>query len=203
MKNKEIKLESTDKIDNSDPIVISGFFRYTKTNFFCCSKLVNINLFITEKRFKLEYDEPKREFLNIPREKIIAINKRQLTKEDVFKISIYYISSNDVEDIKEVKIKTLSRMDTDKWLGILRNVLSPKKYKFNYDKETYEDISESTVLFNNKDLYIKMSNLEYILSRRKFQEFFDFYKDKYKKEKNSIKNIEENFIHPLDLMNYK
>ena len=190
-------MQETNNIN--DPIMISGLFRYTKTNFFCCSKLVNINLFITKKRFILKFDESKKEFLNISRDKIISINKRQLTKEDVFKISIHYIASNDIEDIKEVKIKTLSRMDTDKWLEILTNEIKPKKYEFSYDKELYEDLSKSTDFFNIKDLYITMSHLEYILSRRKFIEFFDLYKNKYKKNNNYIDNIEDDYDHPLDL----
>ena len=202
MKKKKIPLELKEIQESkniNDPIVVSGLFRYTKTNFFCCSKLVNINLFITKKRFILKFVESKKEFLNISRDKIISINKRQLTKDDVFKISIHYIASNDIEDIKEVKIKTLSRMDTDKWLEILTNEIKPKKYEFSYDKELYEDLSKSTDFFNIKDLYITMSHLEYILSRRKFIEFFDLYKNKYKKNNNYIDNIEDKFVNPLDL----
>ena len=202
MKKKEIPLELNEIQETNninDPIRVSGIFRYTKTNFFCCSKLVNINLFITKKRFILKFDESKKEFLNISRDKIISINKRQLTKEDVFKISIHYIASNDIEDIKEVKIKTLSRLDTDKWLEILINEIKPKKYQFNYDKELYEDLCNSTDFFNTNELYITMSKLEYILSRRKFIEFFNLYKNKYKKNNNYIDNIEDNYDHPLDL----
>jgi len=44
-----------------------------------------------------------------------------------------------------------------------------------------------------------MSRLEYILSRRKFIEFFDLYKIKYKKNNNYINNFEDNFIQPIDL----
>ena len=202
MKKKKIPLELTEikeSNNKNDPIVVSGLFGYKKTNFFCCSKLVNINLFITKKRFILKFDESNNEFLNISRDKIIAINKRQLTKDDVFKISIHYIASNDIEDIKEVKIKTLSRLDTDKWIEILTNEIIPKKYEFSYDKELYEDLSKSTDFFNIKDLYITMSHLEYILSRRKFIEFFDLYKIKYKKNNNYINNFEDNFIQPIDL----
>ena len=44
-----------------------------------------------------------------------------------------------------------------------------------------------------------MSKLEYILSRRKFIEFFNLYKNKYKKNNNYIDNIEDDYDHPLDL----
>ena len=90
-------------------------------------------------------------------------------------------------------------MDTDKWLEILINEIKPKKYEFNYDKELYEDLCKSTDFFNTKELYITMSQLEYILSRRKFIEFFNLYKNKYKKNNNYIDNIEDDYDHPLDL----
>ena len=132
------------------------------------------------------YEQPKKKlFLEIPRSEVIAINKRQIDKNDIFKFSIYYQRPNE-DIIHELKLKTTGRKETDKWIKDLRNVLNPKRYEFKYDKENYIDANELFHFRDMKQFYIKLCHLEYILLRNYMKHFFEYYRNK----KNG--NIENN-----------
>ena len=116
-------------------------------------------------------------FLEIPREHVIAINKRQIDKYDVFKFSIYY--QNPKEDIiHEIKLKTRSRADTDRWINNLRDRIAPKRYEFKYDKENYIDANELYHFRDTKKFYLALCHLEYILLRNRMIDFFEYYRNR-------------------------
>jgi len=163
---------------DSDSVEREGKFRYYTKKCFFCEKIIILNFKLTQDKL-LFYDEEKNNklFLEIPRTSVIAINKRQIDKNDVFKFSIYYQNPNE-EIIHEIKLKTTTRAETDRWIKELRKLINPKKYEFKYDKDNYIDANE---LYNFRDMrqfYISLCHLEYILARNKMVNFFRYYKNK-------------------------
>ena len=155
-----------------------GKFRYYIKRCCCCEKMIILNFVLTSDKLLFYEDENKKKlFLEIPREQVIAINKRQIDKHDVFKFSIYYQNPNE-DVIHEIKLKTTSRSETDKWIKDLRKLINPKRYEFKYDKENYIDANELYHFRDTKKFYIALCHLEYILLRNRMIDFFQFYKNK-------------------------
>lgn len=145
---------------------------------------------MTSSHLEFYYDkEYRRLFTSIARDSVIAINKRQLDRTDVYKFSIFYhnnhshnnslssSSSNTIvpDDIKELKLKTSSRKDTEEWVCLLRKYLNPKRYQFQYDKNLYIDANTLFPSVDSRNFYIKLCHLEYILIKDKFSKFFEYY----------------------------
>ena len=164
-------MNDTQKLD----IVKEGKFRYLRKNFFCCSKLIEI-FFVLTKDDLLFFEDEKKQilFLKIPRNEVIAINKRQIDRTDVFKFSIHYQRTGE-KKFREIKLKTNGRGNCDAWIKILRELINPKKYEFVYDQKMFEDVNKTQYFFDNKKLYINMCHLEYILLRNKMTYFFQYY----------------------------
>ena len=163
-----------------------GKLRYFVKRCLCCEKMIVLNFMLTQDKLLFYEDDKKTKlFLEIPRSHVIAINKRQIDKNDIFKFSIYYQRPNE-DIIHELKLKTTGRKETDKWIKDLRNVLNPKRYEFKYDKENYIDANELFHFRDMKQFYIKLCHLEYILLRNYMKHFFEYYRNK----KNG--NIENN-----------
>ena len=135
--------------------------------------------FILTKEKLLFYKDVKRTnlFLQIPRENVIAINKRQIDKHDIFKFSIYWQNPNE-DIINEIKLKTESRAKTDKWIKDLRRLINPKRYEFKYDKENYIDANELYHFRDTKKFYLALCHLEYILLRNRMIDFFEYYRNR-------------------------
>ena len=157
---------------------LTGEFKYHIRKCCCCRKLIDLFFLLTsEKLLFYEDKERKKLFLEIPREHVIAINKRQIDKYDVFKFSIYY--QNPKEDIiHEIKLKTRSRADTDRWINNLRDRIAPKRYEFKYDKENYIDANELYHFRDTKKFYLALCHLEYILLRNRMIDFFEYYRNR-------------------------
>ena len=172
-----------------------GKFQYLRKNYFCCSKLVPIFFVLTQNDLLFYEDEKKEKiFLKIPRNEVVAINKRQVDKTDVFKFSIHYQKSGESK-FREIKLKTNGKGNCDAWILTLRRLIKPKKYEFVYDQKTFEDVNKTQYFFDNKELYIKMCHLEYILLRNKMNNFFEYYhnsKNKNDDQKNNSSVIENN-----------
>lgn len=163
---------------------------------------------MTSSHLEFYYDENyKRLFTSIARDSVIAINKRQLDRTDVYKFSIFYnnnhshnnsisSSSNTIipDDIKELKLKTSSRNETDKWVHSLRDCLKPKRYQFQYDKDLYIDANTLFPSVDSKNFYIKLCHLEYILIKDKFLKFFEYYHAAKKNNNNKDKCNESDDI---------
>ena len=143
-------------MEKSIEIEKEGKFRYYKKRCFCCEKVIILNFKLTpEKLLFYEDEQNEKLFLEIPREHVIAINKRQIDKHDVFKFSIYY--QNPQEDIiHEIKLKTTSRSETEKWIKDLRKLINPKRYDFKYDKENYIDANELYHFRDTKKFYLEL-----------------------------------------------
>ena len=133
---------------------------------------------LTPEKLLFYEDEKKTKlYLEIPREHVIAINKRQIDKHDVFKFSIYYQNPNE-DIIHEIKLKTTSKNETEKWIKDLRNLINPKRYEFKYDKENYIDANELYHFRDTKKFYLALCHLEYILLRNRMIDFFEFYRNR-------------------------
>jgi hypothetical protein len=155
-----------------------GKFRYFIRRCCCCEKMIVLHFVLTSDKLLFYEDENKiKLFLEIPREQVIAINKRQIDKHDVFKFSIYYQNPNE-EIIHEIKLKTTSRSETDKWIKDLRKLINPKRYEFKYDKENYIDANELYHFRDTKKFYLALCHLEYILLRNRMIDFFEFYRNR-------------------------
>ena len=155
-----------------------GKFRYFIRRCCCCEKMIVLHFVLTSDKLLFYEDENKiKLFLEIPREHVIAINKRQIDKHDVFKFSIYYQNPNE-DIIHEIKLKTTSRSETDKWIKDLRKLINPKRYEFKYDKENYIDANELYHFRDTKKFYLALCHLEYILLRNRMIDFFEFYRNR-------------------------
>jgi len=163
--------------NNQQEIEYEDHVKYSQKYFFCCSKLIRLEVVLTKTDLCLYSNEKKTKlFKKIPKQCIIAINKRQIDKNDVFKFSIYYQLNNE-KKITEIKLKARNKTDTDKWIEILRRNIQPKKYIFSYNKDTQEDASLLFPFTDTRKLYLYLCHLEYILHRRQMMEFYEYYKN--------------------------
>lgn len=155
---------------------IENKFRYTKTNCCCCSKLIDIYLIYDHTNLTIYTDQNRSKILvQIPKDDIVCINKRQIDKNDVYKFSIHYYGAN--RKLKEIKLKANSRSEMNNWIKRLREVIKPTPY----DVKPENGYQTGTLNFNIKDskkFYITLCHLEYILCRPQFKSFFDYYRKK-------------------------
>ena len=169
--------------DNAKPEK-EGKFSYYIKRCCCCQKMIVLNFKLTSDKLLFYEDENTKPFLEIPREHVIAINKRQIDKNDVFKFSIYYQNPNE-DIIHEMKLKTTGRGETDKWIRDLRKLINPKRYEFKYDKENYIDANELYHFRDTKKFYLALCHLEYILLRNRMIDFFEFYRNRGNNDNNN------------------
>ena len=163
---------------DNDNIELQGKFRYMYNRCYCCCEKTLIILMQLTPEKLIFYEEPKKKlFLEIPRSHVIAINKRQIDKHDIFKFSIYYQNPNE-DIIHELKLKTSGRQENDRWIRDLRNAIKPKRYEFKYDRDNYIDANELFHFRDMKKFYITLCHLEYILLRNHMKYFFEYYKNR-------------------------
>ena len=156
-----------------------GTLKYTQKKC-CCNKLIDLYFVLTKEKLLFYKDKEKNKlFLEINRDHVIAINKRQIDKYDVNKFSIYW-QSPDEDIIHEIKLKAKTRSETDSWIKNLRELIQPKRYEFKYDKENYIDANELFHFRDTKEFYIALCHLEYILLRNKMIDFFEYYRNRDK-----------------------
>jgi len=174
-----------------EDIVKEANFKYTQKRC-CCKKLIDLYFVLTkEKLFFYKDKEKKKLFLEINRDHVIAINKRQIDKYDVNKFSIYW-QRPDEEIIHEIKLKARTRSETDSWIKNLRDLIKPKPYEFKYDKENYIDANELYHFRDTKEFYIALCHLEYILLRNRMIDFFEYYRNTGNNLNNNDSNMFEN-----------
>ena len=77
--------------------------------------------------------------MRIPSSNIVAINKRQIDKNDLHKFSIFYYNTNN--NIKEIKLKAVNRSEMNNWIINLNKIYKQKEYKPNVGK-SYELIEK-------------------------------------------------------------
>ncbi len=173
---------------------LKGKFRYiSKRCLCCCDKITTLLFQLTPEKLVFHEEKNNKIFLEIPRSEVIAINKRQIDKNDIFKFSIYYQNPNE-DIIHELKLKTTSRAETDRWIKDLRNALKPKRYEFKYDKENYIDANELFHFRDMKKFYLALCHLEYILLRNFMKHFFEYYKNNKENWNNNIINNDSNIF---------
>ena len=167
---------------------IQNTFKYTDTYCCCCSKLVDATLIYDYKTLLVfKGNNINKPLVNVPTEDIVCINKRQITKDDVYKFSIHYYNTS--KQLKEIKLRTSSKSDTQYWINKLRTAINPKPFRC-YCAKGYEECVLQFPVRDCKQFYIKLCHLEYILHRRQFMKFFDYYREKIGKAK-SEDNYEE------------
>ena len=171
---------------------LEGTFRIHVKVCCCCTKLLQLFFRLTPSELEFYKDQQfKNVYLKIPRNTVIAINKRQIDRNDLYKLSIYYQLTPESE-IQELKLKAASRSELDSWVKNLRKKIQPKKYVFN--KVNNEDNGLLAPFNDTRKFYISLCHLEYILHRRQLKEFFEWYKSsKYNEIDNDI--IEASDVH--------
>ena len=173
---------------------LKGKFRYISNRCLCCCEKITTLLFdLTPEKLIFQEEKNNKIFLEIPRSQVIAINKRQIDKNDIFKFSIYYQNPNE-DIIHELKLKTTSRAETDRWIKDLRNALKPKRYEFKYDKDNYIDVNEVYHFRDMKKFYLALCHLEYILLRNHMKNFFEYYRNNKDNWNNNIINNDSNIF---------
>ena len=123
------------------------------------------------------YKDCKKEqpFLIIPRSSVIQINKHQIDKTDLYKFSIYYQLSKD-KPITELKLKTQSRSETEKWIKNLKKTIRPQKYAFEYthlNEEEYTTPSDIVHVNDIRNFYLQLCHIEYIIARHYIRKLLD------------------------------
>ncbi len=185
--NNDVNTPAPIEVQQTEIPELEGRFRYTINYCCCCSKLIVLQFILTKSDLLFYSDEQKTKiFLTIPRSSVIAINKRQIDKYDVYKFSIYYKNPED-NIITEIKLKTGNKTDTDRWISTLRRFIQPKRYifKFNNNEITAEELFPFK---DTKKLYLSFCHLEYIIVRGKMRKFFGLYKNEKEKKKNKENN---------------
>jgi len=191
MSSKENENISHQEIEYEDHV------KYSQKYFFCCNKLIRLDVVLTKTDLLLYSNEQKTKlFKKIPKQNIIAINKRQIDKNDVFKFSIYYQLKNETK-ITELKLKARNKSDTDKWIDLLRKNIHPKKYVFSYNKDTQEDASLLFPFTDTRKLYLSLCHLEYILHRRQMMEFYEYYKNSKEGGEKPV-DVDDIDVHVID-----
>jgi hypothetical protein len=145
---------------------------------------------------KLYYDkENKQEMLRIGSENILSINKRQIDKDDVNKLSIHY-SNGLVNALSEIKLKAANRRELEEWIGKLRVKLAqvkekkgiPTSYSFLIkNKEQDAEILLKKYRKEPKGMFVRLSSMELIFKRKKADMFIERLKIMkiYQEEKNN------------------
>ena len=181
--NDKINTNNTETIP-----ILEGNFRHLVKYFCCCTKLINLHFVLSKNDLLFYLDESQKKlYLSIPKNSVIAINKRQIDKKDIFMLSIYYQDDFNSK-ITEFKIKANSRADTDRWLSLLRSEIKTKKYEFKYDKNKYEEGDSIYPFQDIRKFYLSICHLEYIIASRKMEEFFQYYYNKKNENKKNSEN---------------
>ena len=158
-------------------IELSGQFQINKKYCLCCNKKIQIYLFMTSEKLLFYYDINKtKKYAEILRKLVLAINRRFRTEEDKNNLSIYYLEKESSLIIKELKLQCSSRDDTEKWIYILNKTIKPKKVQFPNSSINYIKANNIYNFKNNCDLYVALSNLEYILLKNKLKDIFEIYR---------------------------
>ena len=185
--NDKINTNNTETIP-----ILEGNFRHLVKYFCCCTKLINLHFVLSKNDLLFYLDESQKKlYLSIPKNSVIAINKRQIDKKDIFMLSIYYQDDFNSK-ITEFKIKANSRADTDRWLSLLRSEIKTKKYEFKYDKNKYEEGDSIYPFQDIRKFYLSICHLEYIIASRKMEEFFEYYY--IKKNENNRNSEKDNLL---------
>ena len=185
--NDKINTNNTETIP-----ILEGNFRHLVKYFCCCTKLINLYFVLSKNDLLFYLDESQKKlYLSIPKNSVIAINKRQIDKKDIFMLSIYYQDDFNSK-ITEFKIKANSRADTDRWLSLLRSEIKTKKYEFKYDKNKYAEGDSIYPFQDIRKFYLSICHLEYIIASRKMEEFFEYYY--IKKNENNRNSEKDNLL---------
>lgn len=144
----------------------------------------------------------ERPFLIIPRSSVIQINKHQIDKTDLNKFSIYYQLSKD-EPITELKLKTQSRNETEKWITRLKKTIRPQKYAFEYthlNEEEYTTPSDIIHMNDIRNFYLQLCHIEYIIARHYIRKLLDNLCTIVEKEKTTMSKHTSNVCMKSDYL---
>lgn len=175
--------KTTSQEEEEDNTPIKTQFRYDKSYFFCCSKLIPLYFLYAQNLLSFYTDSDySKLFLSIRKDEVVCVNKRQTEVKDVYKFSIYYMKQNKPNIINELKLKTSSRFEADKWIQVLKEILQPKKTNFEfYKNNNYIDSEEKFKFKNRKKEFFGLRIVEYIFYRNKFRNFFEYYRESLEK----------------------
>ena len=147
---------------------------------------------IDNQNFSLSYDEKHtKNYLIINCHDIISINKRQINKYDINKISIHYRDPTSLNSVKELKLKVLTRGDLQEWFDILRLIIIPKKFEFEFSKKKEKKLQMfPTIQYNPWKLFYVINSLdEYLRKKTEFIFFQKLKKNLLRKFKSSVSNL--------------
>ena len=176
---------------------LEGKFKVENKYFCCCHKMVDIWMVLTNDKLIFYKDKNKTKiYRTIERDLILAINRRLRIEKDKNKLSIYYLEKEGSYIIKELKLKTESRYDMERWISILNKKIKPKRIEFDSLSKNYVNSNDIFNFKNQTNFYVALCNLEYILLKKKMEQFFEIYK------KDNISNNENNdTIEETELIN--
>ena len=167
--------------EKDSKIELEGNFKINKKTCFCCDKMVNLYFVLTKDNLIFYSDKNKTKIYKIiTRNLVLAINRRLRREKDANKLSIFYLENPKSYMIKELKLKSDNRYEMEKWISILNKKIRPKRFEFPIILKNYEKSNNIFQFKNETNFYVALCNLEYILLRNKMNNFFEYYKNKYK-----------------------
>ena len=165
--NKNDKIESVPELE--------GKFMVNKKYCFFCEKSVDIYFRLTKDNLEFYKNEEKNIIYKIiPRELVLGINRRWRKEKDKNFLSIYYLENRGSNMIKELKLKTETKSDMEKWIKQLNRKIKPKRYEFNIIFKNYVKSNDIFHFEDKSKFYVSLCNLEYILLKNKMKKFFEY-----------------------------
>ncbi len=181
-------------MDNLKEIdLFKGKFRTYISYFICCSKLIEVFMISNKETILIYYDEKyEKPFFSIPIKNIISAGKHQVTPNDIYTFSIFYVDNKKSNGIGEIKLRVSYRRDVEVWIEKFKSFI--QKYKFEL-KEDEVEICEYLTFFQKepKLFYEQLNKLENILCTFKVLKFLAILKEiNPNKEKQSNKESSVN-----------
>ena len=167
--------------EKDSKIELEGNFQINKKTCFFCNKMVNLYFVLTKDNLIFYKDKNKTKiYRKINRNLVLAINRRLRREKDANKLSIYYLEDPKSYMIKELKLKSDNRYEMEKWIANLNKKIRPKRIEFPNLFKNYQKSNDIFHFENKTNFYVALCNLEYILLKNKMNDFFVYYKNKYK-----------------------
>ena len=184
--------------EKDSKIELEGNFQINRKTCFFCNKMINLYFILTKDKLIFYKDKNKTKIYKIiNRNLVLAINRRLRRENDSNKLSIFYLENPKSYMIKELKLKSDNRYEMEKWINNLNKKIRPKRFEFPILLKNYEKSNNIFHFKNQTNFYVALCNLEYILLRNKMNNFFEYYKNRYKmvqEDSSSNYNFDDIFL---------
>lgn len=177
--------------------LFNGKFRTYIPYFICCTKLIEVFMTSNKETILIYFDEKyEKLFFSVPFQQVITAGKHQVSPNDIYTFSIFYIDKKKSNGIGEIKLRVNYRRDVELWIEKFKNFL--QKYKFEL-KEDEIELGDYLTFFQRepKLFYEKLTKIENILCTWKVIKFLRVLKE-INSNKENQSNKDREFTVNLD-----